>query len=128
MWCKRSIDYTKKTKKTYALDLLPSCVFTQCIDILTPMLTNIINASITQLHNYTSLNEIGHRTSIIKEIILMLTHYQIIDLLVSDVKEVSKCLEKVIGQQLFEHASDMTELYQSAYKSTHFTETAFIAM
>ena len=40
----------------------------------------------------------------------------------------SKCLEKVIAQQLIEHTSDMTELYQSAYKSTHSTETALIAV
>ena len=44
MWYKRSIAYIKKTKKTCALDPLPSCVFIQCIDILTSMFTEIINA------------------------------------------------------------------------------------
>ena len=39
-----------------------------------------------------------------------------------------KCLEKVIAQQLIEQTSDMTELYQSAYKSNHSTEAAFIAV
>ena len=38
----------KETKKTCVLDPLPSWVFTQCIDVLTPMVTDIINASITQ--------------------------------------------------------------------------------
>ena len=37
-------------------------------------------------------------------------------------------LEKVIAQQLIEHTSEMTELYQSAYKSNHSTESALIAI
>ena len=40
----------------------------------------------------------------------------------------SKCLEKVIPQQLIKHTSDMTELYKSAYKSNHSTETELIAV
>ena len=40
----------------------------------------------------------------------------------------SKCLEKVIAQQLIEHTSEITELYQSAYKSSHSTETELIAV
>ena len=35
----------RKTKKTCPIDPLPSFVFTQCIDIHTPMNTDIINAS-----------------------------------------------------------------------------------
>ena len=44
----------KETKKTCALYPLPSCVFTQCIDILTPMITENINSSITPSHVYLS--------------------------------------------------------------------------
>ena len=40
----------------------------------------------------------------------------------------SKCLQKVIAQQLIEHTSETTELYQSAYKSNHSTGTALIAV
>ena len=47
---------------------------------------------------------------------------------VSNLTQVSKCLEKVIAQQLMEHISEMTELYQSAYKSNHSTKTALIAV
>ena len=48
---------------------------------------------------------------------------------VSNLTQVSKCLEKVIAQQLIEHTSEMSsELYQSAYKSNHSTETALIAV
>ena len=44
------------------------------------------------------------------------------------VSKVSKCLEKVIAQQLIEHTSEMTELYKSAYKSNYSTETALITV
>ena len=47
---------------------------------------------------------------------------------VSNLTQVSKCLEKVIAQQVIEHTSEMTELYQSAYKSNHSTEIALIAV
>ena len=47
---------------------------------------------------------------------------------VSNLTQVSKCLGKVIAQQLIGHTSDMTELYQSTYKSNHSTETALIAV
>ena len=43
---------------------------------------------------------------------------------VSNLTQVSKCLEKVISNQLIEHTSEMTELYQS----NHSTETALIAV
>ena len=47
---------------------------------------------------------------------------------VINLTQVSKCLEKVIVQQLIEHSSEMTELYQSVYKSNHFIETELIAV
>ena len=47
---------------------------------------------------------------------------------VSNLTHVSKCLEKIIAQQLMEHTSEMTELYQSANKSNNSTETALIAV
>ena len=126
MWCKRSIAYTKKDKETCALDPLPSCVFTQCIDILTPMVTDIINASITQSHVPLSMKEaivrpVSNKSSLDVD---TLSSYRP----VSNLTHVSKCLKKVIAQQLIEHTSDMTELYQSAYMSNHSTETALIAV
>ena len=40
----------------------------------------------------------------------------------------SKCLEKVIAQQVIEHISEMTELYKSVYKSNHSTEIVLITI
>ena len=77
----------------------------------------------------TSLNEGGHYTSIIK----LKKSSLDVDILssyrpVSNLTQVSKCLEKVIAKQVIEHTSEITELYQSAYKSNHSTETALIAV
>ena len=81
----------KKTKKTCALDPLPTCVFTQCIYVLTPMITHIMNASITQTHVPLSM---------IAAIVRPLSSLDV-DILssyrpVSNLRQVSTCLEKVI--------------------------------
>ena len=86
-----------------------------------PMVTDIINASITQEHVPLSM-----KVAIIRP---LLKKYSFdVDILssyrpVSNLTQVSKCLEKVIAQQVIEHTFEMTELYQSAYKSNHSTET-----
>ena len=105
---------------------LPSGVFTQCIDVLTPMITDIINASITQAHVPISMKAAIVRPLLKKSSldVDILSSYRP----VSNLTQVSKCLEKVIAQQLMENTSEMTELYQSAYKSNHSTETALIAV
>ena len=116
----------KETKKTCVLDPLPSCVFTLCIDVLTPIVTNIINASIIQAHVPLSM-----KAAIIR--LLLKKSSLDVDILSSyrpgsNLTQVYKCLEKVIAQQLIEHTSEMTELYQSFYESNHSTETALIAV
>ena len=90
------------------------------------MITDIINASITQSHVPLSMKEAIVRPVLKKysRDVDTLSSYRP----VSNLTQVSKCLEKVIAQQLIEHTSDMTELYQSAYKSNHSTETALIAV
>ena len=77
-------------------DPLPSCVFTQCIDVLTLMITDIINASITQAHVPLSMKAaIVHpllkKYSLDVNILSSYGH-------VSNLTQVSKCLEKVIAQ------------------------------
>ena len=84
------------------------------------MITDIINASITQSHVPLSLKEtivhpVFKKSSLDADTLLSYIP-------VSNLTQVSKCLEKVIVQQLIEHTSDMTELYQSAYKANHSTE------
>ena len=90
------------------------------------MATNIMNASITQAHVPLSM-----KAAIIRP---LLKKYSLdVDILsnyrpVSNLTRVYTCLEKIIAQQLIQHTSEMSELYQSAYKSNHSTETALIAV
>ena len=94
-------------------------MFNQCIDVLTPIVTDIINASITQAHVPLSMKAAIIRP-LLKKCSLdvdILSSYRP----VSNLTQVPKCLEKVIAHPLIEHTSEMTELYQSAYKSNHST-------
>ena len=54
----------------------------------------------------------------------ILAHYRP----VSNLTQLSKTLEKVIAQQLLIHTDHMSELYQSAYKPQHSTETALLCV
>ena len=47
---------------------------------------------------------------------------------VSNLPQLSKVLEKVIAKRIQEHTFAMSELYQSAYKSCHSTETALVCV
>ena len=91
------------------------------------MVTDINNTSLTQAHVPLSM-----KADIIRP--LLNKSSLDVDILssyimpVSNLTQVSKCLEKVIAQQLIEHTSEMTESYQSTYKSHHSTETALIAV
>ena len=77
---------------------------------LSTLITDIINASITQAHVPLSM-----KTVIVRP---LLNKYSLdADILssyrpVSNRAQVSKCLEKVIAQKIMEHTSEMTELYQ----------------
>ena len=73
-------------------------MFSQGIDVLTPMITDIINASITQAHVPLSMNSAIVRPLLKKSSldVDILSSYRP----VSNLTQMSKCLEKVITQQL----------------------------
>ena len=54
----------------------------------------------------------------------VLAHYRP----VSNLTQLSKTLEKVISQQLLIHSDQMSEMYQSAYKPQHSTDTALLCV
>ena len=54
----------------------------------------------------------------------VLAHYRP----VSNLTQLSKTLEKVIAQQLLIYTEHMSEMYQSAYKPQHSTETALLCV
>ena len=45
---------------------------------------------------------------------------------VSNLPQLSNTLEKVVGNQLMDHANNIYRMYQSAYRKHHSTETALI--
>ena len=116
----------KLTKKTCDLDPLPSTVLTECFDVLAPFITQIINMSISQGQVPSLLKEATVRPLLKKPSldINILAHYRP----VSNLTQLSKTLEKVIAQQLLIHTDHMSELYQSAYKPQHSTETALLCV
>ena len=90
------------------------------------MITDIITAPITQGHVPLSM-----KAAIIRP--LLKKSSLDVDILSSyspirNLTQLSKCFEKLIAQHLIEHTSEMTELYQSAYKSNHSSETELIAL
>ena len=114
------------TSKTCALDPLPSSVLSQCIDALAPLITNIINISSTQSDIPELLNEAVVRPLLKKPSldVDVLSNYRP----VSNLPQLSKVLEKVIAKRIQEHTFAVSELYQSAYKSCHSTETALVGV
>ena len=116
----------KTASKTCALDPLPSSVPSQCIEALAPLITNIINMSITQSDIPELLKEAVVRPLLRKPSldVDVLSNYRP----VSNLPQLSKVLEKVTAKQIQEHIFAMSELYQSAYKSCHSTETALICV
>ena len=47
---------------------------------------------------------------------------------VSNLPQLSKTLEKVVANQLMYHANNMPDMYQSAYRKHHSTETALLCV
>ena len=121
---KEVVQLIKATSKTCALDPLPSSVLSQCVDALAPLITNKINMSIAQSDIPELLKESVVRPPLKKPSldVDVLSNYRP----VSNLPQLSKVLEKVIAKRIQEHTFAMSELYRSAYKSCHSTETALV--
>ena len=110
------------TKKTYSLGPLPTSVLQPCFQSLDPAYTHIINMSLSQGKVPVSLKE-AIITPLLKKQSLdpdVLSNYR----LVSTLPQLSKTLENVVANQLMYHANNMSDMYQSAYRKHHSTETA----
>ena len=114
------------TKKTCSLDPLPTSVLQPCFQSLAPAYTHIINMSLSQGKVPASIKE-AIVTPLLKKQSLdpdVLSNY----ILVSNLPQLSKTLEKVVANQLMYHANNMTDMYQSAYRNHHSTETALLCV
>ena len=114
------------TKKTCSLDPLPTSVLQPCFQSLAPVYTHIINMSLSQGKVPASLKE-AIVIPLLKKPSLdpdVLSNYRP----VSNLPQLSKTLEKVVANQLMYHADNMSDMYQSAYRKHHSTETALLCV
>ena len=110
--------------KTCSLDPLPASIMKDCMDVLLPVLTKMINMSIDTAT--VQLKEAIIRPNLKKE---SLDHEVYANFRpISNLKYISKMIEKAISYQLINYLrdNDLEESLQSAYKTFHSTETALV--
>ena len=114
---------TKSPAKSCELDPFPSkLLLRHCLEVA-PILTQIVNASLTQ----------GEFTSDLKNTLLHpLLKKAGIDCIfknyrpVSNLSFLSKLIERAVCKQITQYTGKYTEKFQSAYRASHSTETALI--
>ena len=112
------------SSKSCDLDPFPATVLKGSIDTLLPLLTKIINLSMETATMPTQLKEAMVKPKLKKDSL----DFEIFPNFrpISNLKFVSKITEKAVACQLTDYLRDngIEELFQSAYKSYHSTETA----
>ena len=112
--------------KVCSLDPLPSLLMRNCVDVLLPIVTNIVNCS---LDSYTVPHVM--KEALVRPILkkASLDHEQLKNYRpISNLPFIAKCCEKVVADQLNQYlaVNELNEVFQSAYKRYHSTETALI--
>ena len=112
--------------KSCALDPIPTWLLKQCQDQLAPVLTIIVNASLSCAEFPTELKK-AFLAPLIKKIIFHCENFKNYRP-VSNLSFISKLVERVVCVQLVEHlkTNNLYEIFQSAYRQLHSTETALI--
>ena len=114
--------------KSCSLDPIPTSILKLCLDELTPVLTLIVN---------TSLEFVDFSPELKRAFILPLLKKAILDCEilknfrpVSNLSFLSKLIERIVCVQLVDHLkiNDLYEVYQSAYRQLHSTETALLCV
>jgi hypothetical protein len=112
--------------KSCTLDPVPTWLMKACKDLLVPMVTKIINASLMSSIVPETM-KLGIITPLIKKPDLdpeILKNYRP----VSNLSFVSKILEKIVARRIKDYmtANNLHDCLQSAYKAYHSTETALL--
>ena len=118
----------KLPTKSCLLDPLPTFLIKECIDILLPSITKLVNCSLRE-----GLVPDGFKKAVVTPLI------QKASLPVEDLKNygpvsglsfISKLVERVVAKQLVDHIHrhGLDNSYQTAYKSGHSTETALLSI
>lgn len=116
----------RSVNKSCDVHPLPVVVMIECFNLLTPVLTNIVNISL-----YTGFMpdvlKIAAVTPTLKKYKADFTKYESFRP-ISNLKFVSKLMEKAVCVQLTDYitSNNLSETFQSAYKSFHFTENALL--
>ena len=112
--------------KTSELDPMPTQMVKMCADELCPVITRIVNASLTEglfpeAYKDSTLRPLLKKTGLDAD---ELNNYRPI----ANLTFVSKLLEKVVASQLMSYltGNNLTDIHQSAYKANHSTETALL--
>ena len=117
---------TKSPSKSCHLDPIPTWLVKDCLDILLPFMTKIVNLSLdtsTMPDSY----KFASLYPLIKSLLMdseILKHFRP----VSNLQYISKIIEKVVDIQLVEYMedNDLYEAMQSAYRKFFSTETALL--
>ena len=116
----------KAASKSCCLDPIPTQLVKECLDVLLPLITRIINQSFANAYvpkafKLAAVTPILKKANLIAEI---LKNFRPI----SNLPFLSKVLEKVAAKQMLKHKDthSLREKMQSAYREFHSTETALI--
>ena len=116
----------KMSSKSCQLDPIPASVFKKCGHLLLPVITDIVNLSLHHALVPPSLKMALLLPSMKKP---SLDHEEFSSFRpISNLKFLSKAVEKVVASQVDTYIRDnnLYEVYQSAYKKYHSTETASV--
>jgi len=116
----------KMSKKSCPLDPIPTWILAEFKEEIAPIIASIINKSLTSGVVPPAL-KFALVIPLLKKLLLaldILKNYRP----VSNLPYLSKVLEKVVSEQFNNHTNEnrLEEIYQSAYKPLHSTETALI--
>lgn len=111
---------------TCSLDPIPTKLLRQCLDVLLPAITKIVNMSLANGVMPQSLKK-AIVLPLLKKLNLLLEilkNYRP----VSNLTYLSKIIERVVAKRMHTHMdiNDLHELLQSAYKGLHSCETALV--
>lgn len=116
----------RSAPKSCELDPIPTHILKQSIDVLLPIITTIINKSLSESSVPSSFKEAVVRPLLKKQGLdnEVLKNYRP----VSNLSFLSKILEKVVNARLEHHlvSNNLQDTYQSAYRVYHSTETALL--
>ena len=116
----------QSASKSCCLDPIPTQLIKECLDVLLPIITRIVNASfasssVPHAFKIAAVTPILKKANLIAEI---LKNFRPI----SNLPYLSKVLEKAASKQLLVHKTknNVREKFQSAYRENHSTETALL--